>query len=71
MVTGVVEPKLNLGRFVAPAGLLVMAAVRATEPVKPPDGVILIMEVLPLVEPGDTVTVVPLKLKLGVAPVIT
>jgi hypothetical protein len=38
MLTGLVEPKLNVGKSCAPAGLDVTAAVRATLPVKPPLG---------------------------------
>jgi hypothetical protein len=45
MLTGLVEPKLNAGRSVAPAGLDVTDAVSVTLPVKPPLGVILIVEV--------------------------
>jgi hypothetical protein len=36
MLTGEVEPKLNVGRLAAPLGLDVSAAVRGTLPVKPP-----------------------------------
>jgi hypothetical protein len=35
MLTGVVEPKLIVGGSMAPEGLLVTCAVRATLPVKP------------------------------------
>jgi hypothetical protein len=38
MLTGLVEPKLSVGKSCAPDGLDVMAAVRATLPVKPPLG---------------------------------
>jgi hypothetical protein len=65
MLTGVVEPKLKVGRSCAPVGVLVTAAVSATLPVKPPLGVTVIVEVFPVVAPGDTVTVVPLTVKLG------
>ena len=45
MLTGLVEPKLSVGGSVALAGLEVMAAVRATLPVKPPLGAMVIVEV--------------------------
>ena len=64
-VTGLVEPKLKVGTRVAPAGVVVMAAARVTLPVKPPDGVTVMVEVLfalapaakstdvaPIVKPG-------------------
>jgi len=51
MLTGVVEPKLRVGGYWAPAGLEVTAAVRATLPVKPPAGVTVIVYVFPLVAP--------------------
>jgi hypothetical protein len=60
MLAGVVEPKLKVGRSNAPAGPLVISAVNSTLPVKPPLGVTVIVEVLPLVAPGTTVTAVPL-----------
>jgi len=69
MLTGVVEPKLGLGRFVAPVGLDVTTAVSATLPVKPPPDVIVIVDVFPLVAPGSTLTAVPLTVKLGVTAV--
>ena len=69
MLTGVVEPKLRVGRSCAPLGLEVTAAVRATLPVKPPEGVTVIVEVFPVETPALTVTAVPVIVKLGVAPV--
>lgn len=39
MVTGLVEPKLIVGGSVTPVGLEVIAAVSVTLPVKPPEGV--------------------------------
>jgi len=60
MLVGVVEPKLKVGGSNAPAGPLVICAVNSTLPVKPPLGVTVIVEVLPLVAPGTTVTAVPL-----------
>ena len=65
MVTGLVVPKLKMGGYSAPAGLLVTAAVSVTLPVKPPDGVIEIVDVLPEVAPGETETAVPVTVKLG------
>jgi hypothetical protein len=46
-----------LGGAKAPLGLVVSAAVRATLPVKPPVGVTVIVEVLPVVAPGATLPV--------------
>jgi hypothetical protein len=56
ILTGVVEPKLNVGRFWAPAGLDVIETVSATLPVKPPDGVTETVEVFPVVAPRLTIT---------------
>ena len=66
MLTGLVDPKLNVGRYCAPAGLEVTAAVNNTLPVKPLAGVIVIVDVFPLVAPGVTVTPVPLTVTVGV-----
>jgi len=71
MLTGVVEPKLKVGGYCAPAGLEVMAAVSATLPVKPPKGVTEIVEVLPEVAPGATEAAVPLTVKQAVHGAIT
>lgn len=66
MLTGDVEPKLNVGGLVAPVGLDVCAAVRTTLPVKPPLGVTVMVAVLPVIAPGATVIVPPLvRAKLG------
>lgn len=65
MLTGVVAPKLKVGRLVAPVGLVARAAVKATLPVKPPLGVTLTVDVFPVVAPGATLTAVPLRVKLG------
>jgi hypothetical protein len=59
MITGLVEPKLKVGRYWAPAGLVVMTAVNATLPVKPPAGVTVIVDVFPEIAPGATETAVP------------
>lgn len=71
MLTGVVEPKLKVGGFTAPAGPEVTAAVSATLPVKPPDGVTVMMEMFPVVAPAVTVTAVPVTVKLGLTAVVT
>ena len=42
----------HVGEFVAPDGLEVREHVRLTVPVKPPDGVTVMVEVLPVVAPG-------------------
>jgi hypothetical protein len=55
MFTGVVEPKLRVGKSLAPLGLDARAAVRATLPVKPPLGVTVMVAVLAVVAPGVTV----------------
>ena len=71
MFTGVVEPKLNVGRYTAPIGLDVMVAVRATLPVKPPLGVMVMVEEFPVVTPGATLTAVPVIAKpVAVNPVV-
>jgi hypothetical protein len=70
-VSGVVPPKLKVGRSKAPEGLEVTTAVRATLPVNPPAGVTVIVEVLLVVAPGATVTAVPLTVKLGFTATVT
>jgi hypothetical protein len=69
MVTGLVEPKLKVGKSWSPAGLEVTAAVSATLPVKPPAGVRVMVDVFAVVVPGVTVTAVPLTVKLGLTAV--
>jgi len=64
MLTGVVEPKLNVG-WTPPEGPDVMAAVSVTLPEKPPLGVIVIAEVFPVVAPETTVTAVPEIVNVG------
>ena len=59
MLTGEVEPKLKVGGEVAPLGLDVRAAVNATLPVKPAAGVIVTIEVFPVVAPAAMVTAAP------------
>jgi hypothetical protein len=70
MLTGLVEPKLMVGGYWAPAGLEVTAAVSVTVLVKPPAGVTVMVELFPEVAPGVTVTAVPLTVKLGVGAII-
>lgn len=69
MLTGLVVPKLRVGRSWAFAGLDVMDAVRSTFPVKPPLGVIVMVEVFPLVAPALTATLAPLTASPGGAAV--
>jgi hypothetical protein len=64
MLTGLVDPKLRVGRLTAPLGLEAREAVRVTLPVKPPTGVTVMVEVFPVVAPGTTETAVPLSEKL-------
>ena len=71
MLTGLVEPKLKVGGYWAPVGLEVTTAVSATAPVKPPVGVTVIVDVLPVAAPRETVTAVPLIVKLGFTAVVT
>jgi hypothetical protein len=63
MLTGLVEPKLSVGRYLEPAGLDVMAAVSPTLPVNPPLGVTVFFEAFPIAAPAVTVTAVPLMMK--------
>jgi hypothetical protein len=71
MLTGLVVPKLSVGRYWAPNGLDVMDAVSATLPVKPPLGVTEIVEVFPVVAPRATEITEPVIVKLGVTAVVT
>lgn len=71
MLTGLVDPKLNVGGYWAPAGLAVRAAVNPTLPVKPPPGATVIVDVFPVVAPGETITAVPLTVKVGLTAVVT
>lgn len=65
METGVVAPKVNVGRSCAPLGLLVIAAVMATLPVKPPLGVTVTVAEFPVVAPGAMVTDVAAMVNAG------
>lgn len=71
MLTGVVVPKLQLGKSSAPDGLEVSAQVRATLPVNPPLGVTVMVEVLPLAAPGATETAEPVIAKLALEALVT
>jgi hypothetical protein len=64
MLTGLLEPKLNVGGYSAPAGLEVITALSVTLPVNPPTGVTVMVEVFPVFSPGETVTAVPPMVKL-------
>lgn len=57
---------LHVGRSIAPEGLVVRAHFRFTAPRKPPLGVTVTVDVLPVVAPAFTVTAVPDTLKLPV-----
>jgi hypothetical protein len=63
--TGLVEPKLKVGGYSAPAGLEVSAAVSVTLPVKPPAGVRVIVEVFSDAAPGAIESAVPVTTKEG------
>ena len=57
--TGLVLPKLRVGKYCPPVMLDAMVAVNATLPVNPPLGVTVMVEVFPVVAPGTTETGVP------------
>ena len=65
IVRGLVELKLKVGGAVIPLGLVVRAAVRVTLPVRPLVGVMVIVEVLPMVAPAAMLSGVPVTVKLG------
>ena len=71
MLTGVVEPKLTVGGYWAPAGLEVRVAVSVTLPMNPPDGVTVTVDVFDVVAPGVTLTAVPPMVKLGFTAIVT
>jgi hypothetical protein len=71
MPTGEVEPKLSVGESVAPAGLAVTVAVKATLPVNPPAGVMVMVDVFPEVAPRVTLTSPPVIVKLASTGVVT
>jgi hypothetical protein len=71
IVTGLVEPKLNVGGYWAPEGLEVTAAVNPTLPVNPPAGVMVMVDVFPVVAPRASVTAIPPIAKLGFTAVVT
>jgi hypothetical protein len=66
MLTGLVVPKLKVGGYVPFAGLEVTAAVSATLPVKPPEGVMVTVAVFPVVAPAVSVSDELLRVKVGV-----
>ena len=70
-VTGVVEPKLRVGRIVAPSGAELMTAVSDTVPLNPLAGEMVTVDVLPAAVPDAIVTAVPLTVKLGCGSVMT
>jgi hypothetical protein len=63
MLAGLVAPKLSVGRFWVPAGAEVMEAESVTLPVKPPEGLMVMMDALPASAPGAMETAVPLTVK--------
>jgi hypothetical protein len=65
MVTGEVEPKLAVGKSDAPDGPPLITALRTTLPLNPLAGVMAMVEVFPVVAPGETVIPVPLTVKLA------
>jgi hypothetical protein len=71
MLTELVEPKLRVGRYCAPEGVEPMAAVSTTFPVKPPTGVTVIVDVFPVVAPGETFTARPVIEKEELTAVVT
>jgi hypothetical protein len=71
MLTGLVEPKLKVGRYCAPVGLDVTEAVSATLPVKPPLGVTVIIDVFPEDAPGLIDTALAPTVKLGGTATVT
>jgi hypothetical protein len=71
MLIGLLEPKLTVGGSSAPEGLEVTDAVSATLPLNPPLGIIVMVDVFPVVAPGAIVTVVPLIAKVGFTAVVT
>jgi hypothetical protein len=73
MVTGLVEPKLSVGIYCAPAGVPEICADRLTLPVKPPAGVTVTVAVLLVVAPGaEMVTLLALRaMDGGIAVTVT
>ena len=69
--TGDVAPKLKVGKSDAPVGLEVTTAVSDTLPVKPPEGVIVMAEVFPVVAPGARVTFVAVRVKAAGVTAVT
>jgi hypothetical protein len=72
MFTGLVEPKLKLGGYWSPGGLNARAAVSATLPVNPPAGLMVMIDVFPVVAPGASVMfVAPIAKPDGVGVTVT
>ena len=71
MFTGVVDPKLSVGRFAAPVGLALIMAVNATGPVKPFKGVTVMVEAFPAFAPEFIVSDVPVIAKFPIGAVTT
>jgi len=63
--------RLQVGRFVAPDGLDVMAHARATVPENPPEPSTITSAVFPVVAPAATVTFVPKRVNEGAVTVTT
>jgi hypothetical protein len=71
MLTGLVDPKLRVGRLMASEGVEARTAVRETLPLNPPAGVMVMAEVLPVVAPAAIVTDVPLIENVGGMALVT
>jgi hypothetical protein len=71
--TGVVVPKLTVGGYWAPAGLDVTFALRETLPVNPPCGVTVIVDMFPVVIPGELMVTfaAPTVKEAGTAVIVT
>ena len=63
--------KLTVGGYCPPEGPEVTDAVSATVPMKPCAGVMVIVDVFPLVAPGDTARAVPATVRNGLLDVTT
>jgi hypothetical protein len=71
MLTGLLVPKLTVGEPTALGKLEVTEAVNHILPMNPPLGVAVIVEVFPVVAPGDRVTAVPPSAKPPAANALT
>lgn len=61
--------QLNMGGSCAPVGRFVIAALSATVPENPPDGVTVMVDVSPLLEPLASVMAVPLIVNPAAPPI--